>query len=63
MDLVLSILMFVILSPVLLIIALIVKLQDGGPVIYKQERVTKDGKHFFIYKFRSMKIDSETGWS
>lgn len=59
MDLVLSIIMFVILSPFILIIAVIVKLQDGGPVIYKQERVTKDGKHFFIYKFRSMKIDSE----
>ena len=59
MDLVLSLLMFIILSPFILIIAIIVKLQDGGPVIYKQERVTKGGKLFYIYKFRSMCIDSE----
>ena len=59
MDLVLSLLMFIILSPLILIIAIIVKLQDGGPVIYKQERVTKGGKLFYIYKFRSMCIDSE----
>ncbi len=60
MDIVLSVIMFIILSPLMLIIALIVKLQDGGPVIYKQERVTKGGKLFYIYKFRSMRIDSET---
>ena len=60
MDIVLSVIMFIILSPLMLIIALIVKLQDGGPVIYKQERVTKGGKLFYIYKFCSMRIDSET---
>ena len=59
MDIVLSILMLVILSPILLLVAIVVKLQDGGPVIYKQERVTKDGKIFKILKFRSMCIDSE----
>lgn len=59
MDLFLSFLMLIILSPLIFIIALIVKLQDGGPVIYKQERVTKGGKIFLIYKFRSMRIDSE----
>ena len=59
-DIVLSLIMFIILSPFMLLIALIVKLQDGGPVIYKQERVTKGGKIFLIYKFRSMRIDSET---
>ena len=43
----------------MLIIALAVKLYDGGPVIYKQVRVTKNGKRFNIYKFRSMIVDSE----
>ena len=58
-DLVGAFVMMVLTSPLMLVIALIVKLYDGGPVIYKQERVTKDGKHFFIYKFRSMKLDAE----
>ena len=59
MDIVIAIGLMVILSPIMLIVAIGVKLQDGGPIIYKQERVTKDGKHFLIYKFRSMKMDSE----
>ena len=46
-------------SPFMLIIALAVKLYDGGPVLYKQERLTRDGRPFMIYKFRSMSMDSE----
>ena len=59
MDIVVSILLLIILSPMMAVIALLVKMQDKGPVIYKQERVTKNGKRFCIYKFRSMRIDSE----
>ena len=58
-DIVLSVAGIVITSPFMLLIALAVKLYDGGPVLYCQERLTKDGKPFVIYKFRSMSVDSE----
>ncbi|MCI5874703.1 MAG: sugar transferase [Clostridiales bacterium] len=58
-DIVLSLLGIIIASPFMLIIALAVKLYDGGPVLYKQERLTRDGQPFMIYKFRSMSMDSE----
>ena len=59
MDLVISFFMLILTSPLMLLIALCIKAQDGGPVIYKQKRLTKDGKEFDIYKFRSMRTDSE----
>lgn len=59
MDIVFSLFGIVILSPVLLIIAVIVKWYDGGSVFYRQERLTQNEKHFWIYKFRSMRMDSE----
>lgn len=59
MDLLISIPMFIILSPFMLISAVCIKLYDGGPVLYKQERLTLDKKVFYIYKFRSMRVDSE----
>ena len=52
-------LMLVILSPVMAVIALLVHLYDGGPVFYKQDRLTQDGRVFQVYKFRSMRADSE----
>ena len=55
----LSLIGIVIASPFMLIIAMAVKLYDGGPVFYKQERLTRDEKPFMIYKFRSMSMDSE----
>lgn len=48
---------FVIIS---ILTAIAIKLDDGGPVFYTQERLTKKGKIFKIYKFRSMKVNSET---
>ena len=51
--------MLIVLSPLMLIIALLVHFYDGGPVFYKQERLTKDGAVFLVYKFRSMRVDSE----
>lgn len=59
MDIVISGIAIVVASPIMLIIALCVKLYDGGPVFYKQERLTIDAKPFMIYKFRSMCVDSE----
>lgn len=58
-DIICSMLMLVILSPVMLIISLLVKGYDGGPIFYKQERLTQDGKVFLVYKFRSMRVNSE----
>lgn len=48
----------VILSPVFLIIALLIKLESKGPVFFKQERIGKDNINFMIYKFRSMRTDT-----
>jgi exopolysaccharide biosynthesis polyprenyl glycosylphosphotransferase len=47
--------------PLWLLIALLIKLDSKGPVLYKQERVGKDGRHFKIIKFRSMVLDAESG--
>lgn len=58
-DIVFCGLAVVVLSPVFLITSIAIKIEDGGPVFYKQERVTKDGKHFMILKFRSMIVDAE----
>ena len=58
-DIVISLIGIVIASPFMLISAIMIKAYDRGPVIYKQERVTLGGKPFMIYKFRSMRIDSE----
>lgn len=46
-------------SPFMLISAIAVKLYDGGPVFYKQKRLTIDGKEFYVYKFRSMIVNAE----
>ena len=58
-DIVLSVFTLVVLSPVLLIVALAIKHEDGGPVFFKQERCTIGGKKFMILKFRSMIVDAE----
>ncbi len=49
----------VVLSPVMLITAAAIRLHDGGPVIFRQTRVTKDGRQFQLMKFRSMVTDAE----
>ena len=53
-DIVVSAIMLLILSPVFLILAVAIKLDSPGPVFYRQVRVTQYGKHFRIFKFRSM---------
>ena len=59
MDIVFSLLGLVLASPFMLVIAILVKAYDGGPVFYRQPRLTKDGKVFDVLKFRSMRVDSE----
>ena len=58
-DVILCVIAALVLSPLMLIVALAIKLEDHGPVFYKQARVTKDGKVFDILKFRSMVEDAE----
>ncbi len=59
LDLILSGIATIILALPMLIVALIIKIDSSGPVIFKQKRIGKDGKIFEIYKFRSMKTNSE----
>lgn len=59
MDVVISVVGIILSSPIMLIITLAIKLYDHGPVLYQQERLTKDGIPFQILKFRSMIVDSE----
>lgn len=59
MDVLLSGLAIVILSPVLVTAAIAVKLDSEGPVIFRQERRTRDGRIFSMYKFRSMVVNAE----
>ena len=57
-DIVLSGIGLIITSPIFLVTAIAVK-KDGGPAFYKQKRLTKDGKEFYVLKFRSMRVDAE----
>ena len=59
MDIIISLAMLIAASPFMLLTALAIKLEDRGPALYKQERVTLNGKKFYIYKFRSMVMDAE----
>lgn len=59
MDIVFSLIGIVVSSPIMLVAALIVKLQDGGPVLFKQVRYTRNYARFTLMKFRSMIVDAE----
>lgn len=58
-DIVASVLGLIILSPVFLIVAIAIKLDDNGPVFYNQQRIGENGKPFKMYKFRSMKVNAD----
>lgn len=58
-DWLFSLIFLIVLSPVFLILAVWIKLDSRGPVFYKQQRVGKDGKDFWLYKFRSMRVGSD----
>lgn len=59
MDIIVSGIMLILTSPIFLIASIAIKLYDGGPVFYRQTRVTLNGKKFDIFKFRSMIVDAE----
>lgn len=58
-DILIASIALIFLLPVLIPIALIIKLSDGGPVFFKQNRIGRNGKEFALYKFRSMVVDSQ----
>ena len=57
-DFILSLVAIVILSPLLLLIAILIKLDSEGPVLFKQKRIGMHKTHFYMLKFRTMRIDS-----
>ena len=58
-DILISLILMLVLSPVMALTALLIRLEDGGPVLYRQKRVTRRGKEFDMLKFRSMHVDAE----
>lgn len=60
-DISLSAVLLVVFSPLLLICAIAIKLEDGGEVFFRQERVGRGGATFYIYKLRTMRADAEKG--
>ena len=60
-DLLAAIVLLILLSPVFLILAIIIKIDSPGPVFYRQERVTQYGRHFRIHKFRTMVQNADRG--
>lgn len=57
-DIVLSLLALIVLSPLFLILCIEIKLESEGPILFKQKRVKQYKKHFYILKFRTMRIDT-----
>lgn len=58
-DFIIAFISLIFFSPLFLICYMVIRMEDGQPVIYKQERIGLHGKPFNIYKFRSMKIEAE----
>lgn len=59
MDIIISALAIIITSPIMLICSIAIKLDDGGPILFKQNRITINGKIFNVLKFRSMIVDAD----
>ena len=59
MDIFISLLSIILLSPLMIGVSIAIKMESKGPVIFKQTRVGKNGRHFLFYKFRSMRQDAE----
>ena len=59
LDFILSLLALIILLPFFFIFAIIIKLESKGPIFFKQKRIGKDKKEFYIYKFRTMRTDTQ----
>ena len=58
MDIIFSTLFMIFLSPLFLLVALAIKWTDGGPVLFSQTRIGRDGQPFIFFKFRSMIVDA-----
>lgn len=58
-DIIGAVIGLILLSPLLLLTSILIKMTSNGPVLYSQVRVGKNGKHFKIYKFRTMRVDAE----
>jgi exopolysaccharide biosynthesis polyprenyl glycosylphosphotransferase len=58
-DIVMSLISLLLLTPVYTILAILIKLESSGPVFFRQERIGKEGKPFYIVKFRTMREDAE----
>lgn len=58
-DVVASLTGLIVVSPVMLVVSWLIKCEDGGPVIFRQERIGYHGKPFMLYKFRSMSVTAE----
>lgn len=59
-DILVSLLAILILSPLFAAVAVIILIDDGAPVVFKQKRIGRDAKPFMVYKFRTMKKDTRT---
>ena len=62
-DIIVSLICLVIFSPIILIIAIAVKLDSEGTILFRQERISKDNKPFMIHKFRTMFVQQEPSYS
>ena len=60
-DILAALVLLVVLSPAMALTALLIRLEDGGPVLYRQNRITRGGREFEMLKFRSMHVDAEKG--
>ena len=58
LDKIVALFLLIILFPVFIIIGILIKITSKGPIIFKQERVGKNKKHFMMYKFRTMKLNT-----
>ena len=58
-DILMSLILLIILFPILLIISIVIKIDSKGPIFYRQIRITKYGREFKIYKFRTMVVDAD----
>ena len=59
LDILLSLVLLILLLPIFLLLSILIKLDSEGPVFYKQTRITQYGKHFQIFKFRSMTVNAD----
>ena len=59
MDLIFATILLVVLSPLFLVVAILIKIDSRGPVFFRQLRTGKKGKEFYMYKFRSMAVDND----